>query len=302
MPESDLSVEWHGPDGSVWHVSGEGAEEEGVLLLPKPTRLYDAPMVTYWAESALKSVYQGFRIERRQPVLGFQIWGGIGSTAKDWRDIDSEFCMSWEAEREGKLVFKTDDGERYLGLRLLSEPTCYEGGVEDGRDPNMFGDATTVINASGENPLWVGETVTDDFVCPATTGSKTFHVVNDGNTDLWVRWTASATPAGARFTFPDKSYGSDEYGRAVEDADRTWTCPVLLANEHIDVMSDPGEELILSSLDTNVWNRCEGDGLHYPIPPHTSTDLTVSWSGVAVGDSIGLQYTRQYTRPWGVTR
>lgn len=304
MPESDLSIEWRGPDGSVWNVSGRDAERQGVLLLPKPTKLYDAPTVTYWSQSAWKHVYQGFRLERREPVIGFQIWGGLGGDARDWRDIDSEFSLSWEFEREGELVFITDDGERSLGLRKLSDPVCYEGEIENGRDPHLLADATVVINAAGENPLWKGELVTTDpFVCPTTSGSTTFTVANDGNTDLWLRWTASATPAGARFTFPDYSFGNDEYGRAQADSGRTWTTPVLLAGEHIDVNADPDEELFLSSKGTNPWNRCEGNGLMYPIPPHTPpTELTVSWTGVAAGDSIGLQYQRMYTRPWGVSR
>lgn len=303
MPESDLSIEWRGADGSLWHVAGPEAEEEGVLLLPKPTKLYDAPTVTHWAQSAWKHVYQGFRIERREPVLGFQIWAGPKGTGQDWREIDSEFALSWEYDREGQLVFITDDGERSLGLRKLSEPISYEGNVENGYDPHLFADATVVINAAGENPLWVGEEVNITHVCTTTSGSKTFTVANDGDTDLWLRWTASCSTANGRFTFPDRSWGSDEYGRAVADANRTWTTPKLLAGEHIDINSDPDEELMLSSMDTNPWNRCEGDGLRYPVPAHTKpTEVTVSWSGVSVGDSIMLSYTRMYTRPWGVSR
>ncbi|AYR03175.1 minor tail protein [Gordonia phage Octobien14] len=303
MPKSDLSIEYRAPNGSVWHVSGEGAEEEGVLLLPKPTKLYDAPTVTYWAQSAWKHVYQGFRIERREPVIGFQIWAGPYGTARDWRDIDSDFSLAWEFEREGQLVFITDDGERSLGLRKLTEPTCYEGNIEQGKDPFMYADATVVMNTAGENPLWVGETVEIPFTCPTTSGSTTFEIENDGNTDMWPRWTASCSKAGGRFVLPDWSFGSDAYGRAIEDQNRTWPTPVLLLNEHIDVNADPDEELLASSLGTNPWNRTEGNGLMYPIPAHTpKTQVPVSWSGVEPGDSIMLTYTRMYTRPWGVTR
>lgn len=297
----DLAIEWHGCDGSVWHVSGDDrVEEEGVLLLPKPTRLIDAPVETYWVKSGLRQLYQDFSYTRRDPVLGFQVWGD--GDALSWRDIDSRFRLSWDYGTEGQLVFITNDSVRRLGLRLLSEPTAYEGEVEQGRDPHLFSDATVVISAAGEDPLYVGDTVTQDFVVQSSSGSRQFMVENDGDVDMWLRWTVSATNNNCRYTFPDYSWGSTDYLRASADAARTWQSPLLRAGEHTSFDSDPREEFALSNIDTNVWNRCDGNWLRYPVPKHTKpTPVTVSWAGCVAGDSIRLSYTKRYSRPWGVS-
>lgn len=295
-----LSIEWHGCDGSVWHVSGEAVEEEGVLLLPKPTRIYDAPASTFWVKGGMKQVYQGMEYTRRDPILGFQIYA---EDIDEWEDRDSRFRKSWDYDDEGYLLFRTDGGERRLYLRLLQEPEAYGGAInEGGLDPHIWGDSALIVTAAAENPFFEGVPAEIPFVAPNTSGNFTVPIMNDGDVEMWPQWTASATQAGIKWSVPDYSWGSAEYNRAVADATRKWTMPALRANEHVDAMSDPSEELIISSLDTNVWNRCVGNGLLYPVPRYTKqTNITGSYTGAKVGDSIMLSYTPRYTRPWGVS-
>jgi len=299
---TDLSVEWHGWDGSVWHISGDECEKEGVLLLPKPTHLIDAPAETYWVKSGTRQVYQNFSYTRRDPVIGFRIWSPDDQFS--WRDIDSNFRLSWDYDKEGQLVFRTSEGSRSLGLRLLQEPVAYEDEATNGKDPHLLGDSTLVVTAAGENPLYVGDSVVQDYTIPADgSGSTTFIVENDGDTDMWLWWTATCTNANTTYTFPDYSWGSDEYARAATDASRTFTTPKMMAGEHFNLTSDPHEEMLLSSIDTNPWNRCKGNGLLYPVPRHTrQTPVPVSWTGAKAGDQVRLRYTKSYSRPFGVSR
>lgn len=302
MSDSDdfLQIIWEGCDGSTWHLSGPQVEDEGVLLLPKASNIIDAPVQTLWVKGPFGSKYQGSQVQRRDPVLGFRT---LGRDPDDWSNVDSRFRMSWDYDLEGKLHFVTKDGDRYLGLRLLEEPKAYEGDPGGGFSPLIRGDADVVITAAAENPYWVGEEVQQEYVVQSASGtvSDFFFVRNDGDCEMWPKWTASATKAGIQWTLPDWSYGSEEYQRGVKDSRRTVPLPKLILNEHVTAMSHPDEEYLISSLDTNPWARTNGMELIYPVPANTKkTFIPVSWTGAQPGDVIRLSYTRQYSRPWGV--
>lgn len=291
-----------GPDTSYWHVSGDAMEAEGVMLLPNPTRMHDTPMSTVWAQGNYGRVFQGFRMEPRDMTLAFQIYAGYnGETPDDWRLIDSEFRMAWAPDKLTRIEFETSDGVRYLDVQLMSEPTSYQGEVENGQSPFLMHDATVSMNVGGPISNFCGPDVVVDKACSVGSGSLSFDVENDGDQELWLRWVVESNGSNLVVTFPDKSFGCDEYLRAEDDADRVWVAPKLMAGEHTVFDSAPNVEFALSSMDTNVWARCNSQ-LLYPIPPHTKTTLNVSYTGAAAGDKIRLRYRPQYTRAWGVSK
>lgn len=302
-----LNIRWLGsekskvgkfvPGGSVWHVSGEAVEEEGVLLLPNPTRIYDTPMRTFWEQGNYGRVFQGFGIDNRDPLLGFQIYAGVNGLPEDWRYTDSMFRRSWSYEKPGRLVFETSDTLRFLELQKLSEPESYQGSIEDGRDPFLFGDATIIMKAAGENPNYQTEPIVEEKTCTSTSGFFTFTVINDGDFECWPKWTVSSIGSNVVWKFSDYSLGSDEYRQEGQHANRMWTAPKLTADEHTTFDADPRNEFASSSKDTNVWARCVSQ-LLYPIPPHTRVTLRAEYTGAVVGDSVRLTYAPQHTLPF----
>lgn len=308
-----LAIRWLGSENSTvdkfvqgtetteWHVSGEDMEAENVMLLPNPTRFHDTPVTTIWQAGAARRHFQGFFYSDRDPQLGFQIFGGTNGDADDWRLTDSEFCMSWDYERLGRLEFETADGVRYLDLSLMSEPTSYQGQIEDGKSPFLRHDATVIINAAAPYPNFRGAPVVQEQDCVGSSGTLNFTVTNDGNTVTWLKWTVTSVAGGTRYGLPDYSFGRDEFSRAEEDAHRVWPSPELMEGEHTTFDSDPDEEFAHSNLWTNVWARCTGD-LMYPIPPHTQVTLPVTYTGATAGDKVRLTYQCSYTRAWGVSK
>lgn len=302
-----LNIRWLGsekskrgkfvPGGSVWHLSGDAVEEEGVLLLPNPTRMYDTPMLTFWQNGQYGRVFQGFGIDNRDSQLAFQIYAGMNGLPLDWRYTDSMFRRSWSYEKPGRLEFETDKGVRYLELQMLSEPESYTGGIEDGRDPFLFGEGRLLIKAGGEDPNFKGYPVVQEKVCATTSGYHDFEVTNDGDFETWVRWTVSSVGGNAVWKFGDPSLGCDEYQSEVAHANRKWTAPKLMAGEHASFSADPRKEFAGSNLDTNVWARCVSQ-LLYPIPPHTRVTLRAEFTGAVVGDSCKLTYQPTYTLPF----
>lgn len=288
-----------GPRTSVWHVSGDAMEEEGVMLLPKPTRFYDTPIATVWQQGAYGRVFQGFSIDSRDSQLGWQIYAGEDGDVSDWSYTDMLFRLSWAYDRLGRLEFETDESLRYLDLSLLSEPESYEGEVENGHDPHLTHDATVITKVGGPNPNFKSPDVVVEKPADGY-GVLTFDIVNDGDMEMWPRWTVSSVGANTRWYLPDKSYGSEEYGRGVTDANRVWKGPLLQAGEHTVFDSDPRVEFADSDLATNVWARCKGQ-LMYPIPPHTKTQVQVSYENCRPGDVCRLTYHKEYTRPFGLS-
>lgn len=300
----DLTIIWHGQDKTTWNVCGEGCEDQGVFLDPKASNIIDAPVQTLWVKGPFGSKYQGAQVQRRDPVLSFSIYG---ETVDEFLDNDSNFRMSWDYENEGYLEFidEVNGTSRKLGLRLLEQPKAYEGDRGGGYAPQAYRDAQVIITAAAENPFYVGPDVVQEFVVPTSSGTVTdfFYMRNDGDTEMWPWWSMSASKAGLRWVVPDFSWGQEDFRRGVADAARSVAIPPLMLNEHVTAVSHPDEEYLLSSLDTNPWNRSNGNELQYPVPRWTpKTFVPVSWSGANPGDVIRLHKQCQYSRPWGVRR
>ena len=301
-----LEVILTGSDGSVWHLSGPDAGEEGVEMRPKPSGLIDAPLKTLWIKSAFGSKYQGYKVQRRDVVFSVQIYS---TDSEDWRDIDSRFRMALgdNPDDQFTLTYITSDGARSLKLRMLEQPKAYETADYEEHDPFIFGDSTLVVTAAAEQPYWDGGVQPSTAEHPkfwtlpsGTSGSGVVWVENPGDVLIWPRWTVTAP---SKWVLPDRSWGQDLYNHAAEDANRTVPLPTLLAGEDSDLDNNPQEEPIIAANGAPVWQRWGGKAILYPIPPHTPpTPVTVSVSGASAGATVVLELDRWYSRPWGVTK
>lgn len=289
-------IDVYGCDGSHWHISGPGVDEEaGVTLNPKLTGAIDAPVKTLWLPGAFGQEAQGYRWERRDVVFAVQTYAQDPET---WMTVDSAWRNAFDYVKESRIVYTTSAGTRWLNVRLLEEPKSYEGETDNGKSPFLICDSTIVMTVASEIPFYVGETDIYEWELPSggvDNGFVTIHIHNDSDVPVWPRWTLTG---GATWTLPDFSWGSDEYSRGLEDSGRLVELPALTKYENIVVDSDPRRQTILSSNMANVQGRWKGQDLLYPIAPGVDDKITVSVKDAPNGGAMRLEIPKWYTRPW----
>ncbi|WP_218721383.1 hypothetical protein [Nocardia sp. MH4] len=270
-------------------------------LRPGPKRLIDAPAKTFWVQGAARMHYQGRQFERRDPTFAVNI---VGENPSHWRDIDSRFRMALGMyDNEFAMYNQTGADVRRLDLRLLSDPVPWENGPwESGRDPHLYSASTLLINAAASQQFWYGPDIELEWELESgTSGGVNFDVENLGDVVVWPRWFVTAPGA---WILPDYSWGQElAYQRPLlADVIRKVPVPVLLPGEDCDVWVDPDEEPYVAANGAPVWARAGGNGMLYPIAPHTkSTSVPVTVTGANPGAAVTLTIPRRYSRPLGVT-
>jgi hypothetical protein len=288
-------IEVYGCDGSYWYISGPDINgEAGVTLNPKLTGAIDAPVKTLWLPGAFGQESQGYRWERRDIVFAVQTYAQDPET---WLTVDSEWRSAFDYVKQSKIVYTTSAGSRWVNVRMLEEPKSYEGDTDKGKSPFLMCDSTVVMTLAAEIPFYIGETDLYEWELTggATSGSVKITINNDADVPVWPRWTLTG---GAKWTLPDFSWGSEEYGRGMEDSGRTLDLPTLDPFENVIVDADPRRQTILASSLTNVQGRWKGNDLLYPIAPGASGIIPVSVRDAAQGAAMRLEVPKWYTRPW----
>lgn len=125
--------------------------------------------------------------------------------------------------------------------------------------------------------------------------SMTFSVRNDGDVPVWPRWVLSES---ANWTLPDYSFGNEEYGRPLEDADRTVPLPFLPIGAGCVADSDPRRQTLLAANRMHLQGLWKGQDLLYPIP-HGTHSITVTVANAEDGFAMKLTLPQWHTRPWG---
>lgn len=289
-------IEVYGCDGSYWYISGPDIDEEaGVSLNPKLTGAIDAPVKTLWMPGAFGQEAVGYRWERRDMVFAVQTYAQDPET---WMTVDSAWRNAFDYVKETMIVYTTSAGSRWLKVRMLEEPKSYEGDAEKGRSPFLTCEATIVMTVASELPFYQSDPLVWEWELPSggpTFGFVKLHIRNDSDVPVWPKWTLTAP---GTWTLPDFSWGSEEYGRGMQDAGRMVGIPPLSIYEDVVVDSDPRRQTILSANMSNVQGRWKGQDLLYPIGPGADAEIPVSIENAVNGAALRLEIPRWYTRPW----
>ncbi|WKR36049.1 minor tail protein [Mycobacterium phage Azrael100] len=123
----------------------------------------------------------------------------------------------------------------------------------------------------------------------------TFEVTNDGDVPCFPRWTLTGN---ADWTLPDYSFGNEEYGRPIEDADREVPLPHLPIDVGCVADADPRRRTLMADDRSHLQGRWKGQDLLYPIPHGTHT-ITVRVANAEDGFAMRLELPQWFTRPWG---
>lgn len=301
-----LDIEWHGADGSVWDlINGT----EGVFMMRKPSgSFYDAKVKTLWTPSAFGQKYQGRRVQRRDIVFTVGIGEEGETTAAEWHDIESRWRLSWDYDKEGYLLVRTEDGERVIYLRKLEEPKANESMDFEGLDPHELMFSTMVMTTAAELPYWIGKPrVVELEFDPGAGTTKTINVDawNEGDTEMWPFVTFSSP---GKWTVPDYSFGQNYAGRAEADATRKLALretPASMGGFTVTWRQD--EEWIVAFDGSNLAGLQNGNSVLYPFPAHTPK-TTQPWTYTRMaGDTtskgyLRIEYTPWFSTPWGSNR
>lgn len=305
-----LELSLTGVEGSQWDVSGPQAGAQGVWMLPQTSKLLsDTPAKTFWIKSGYGQKYQGFQYQRRDPLFGFFI--DPDASPQQWRDIDSRFRLALGHYNDQFVISATtqpDNQTRQLTIRLLQEPTSWEKGAWEGKDPHLYSASTIVVDGACETPHWVGEMETASWtITSGSSGAANILLPgNPGDVAIFPRWFVNAPTSGtATWTIPDYSWGqeADFFRPAGADATRTVPLPGLLPGEDCDVNTNDDLEYIIAVNKSPVWMRNNGDFAFYPIAPQTPPTLVpISVTGATPPMTATVECDRWYTRAWGVSR
>lgn len=296
--ERALTVEVYGCDGSYWYISGPDLDhlDAGVSLNPRITGGIDAPVKTLWMPGAFGQEHQGMRWQRRDMVFSVNTFAQDHET---WLTVDSDWRYAFDYVEETIIVFTTSQGARYLSVRMLEEPKSYEGDTDRGKSPFLVCDSTVVMTVAAELPFYWAEPLVYEFETTGSSRNWSVAISCDSDVPVFPRWTLTAP---GTWTLPDFSWGSEEYGRGMQDSGRTVRLPTLLSGEHLVADADPRKQTLLASNRALVQGRWKGNDLLYPIAPGTEALIPVSVTGATGGAAFRLEVPRWYTRPWSRRR
>ncbi|UAK38451.1 hypothetical protein K8O93_01200 [Gordonia bronchialis] len=294
MSEEMALVEIIDVRGVTWNVSGAGMGSEFVELGLNPSGLLDAPVSTLWQSTAFGwgAYWAGLRYNKRTLVLPFNI---LGNSASHWHDIETNFRRGWSYTRDCTIRVTSESGVRTLKVRLEQQTE-----TEMAKDPRLRAYSNMVITCSAGWPFWRGKDITREWeLTSGTSGSGTFpSVTNDTDMPMYAKYSLDAP---AKWTLDDRSYDSDEFGRAVEDAARTVPLPLLTAGQDATVDADPTQETLVCSNGAQRWADMNGEDLLYPIPPGETVEIPISVTNATSGAAAQLRLERNYQRIWGLS-
>lgn len=287
-------IEVFGIHGEHWIISGPGAGDQGVRLMPKLSGSIDAPVKSMWLPSAYGQTFVDFRWQRRDVVFTVDIFSDDGDPYQ-WEAIDSKWRFSFDYIQEATIRYTTGGSYRDLNVRLLEEPKAYTSGQWEGKDPHLWAEATVVMTVAAELPFYVGPSDFYDWSGSAPSDRTSFQLNVDCDVPVWPRWTLTDQ---ATWTLPDFSWGNQDYGTGLQDAGRTVSLPFLPLGAGCVADSDPRVQTLLAANRINLQGLWAGQDLLYPVLGGTYSQIPVSVSNVVDGFRLQLEIPKWYSRPW----
>lgn len=258
-------------------------------MKPKVSQFIDTPMKTLYVPGPFGEEFAGKRVQRRETVFTVQV-GGDEMDPETWASVDAAWRWAWDYEEESRITVTTSDGTRWLMARLMEEPKSYGD-----RDPWITGDNEVVMTVTSTFPYWQEEADLYFWETNADPDYTTFSIRNDGDVQVWPRWTLSAP---GKWVLPDFSWDNDMYSRGEMDSQRTIWMPTLPAGAHASVDSDPRVQTIICANEYPAQQNWKGNDLLYPVMPGKGAAVPIRVSGTGGNASCKLEMPRWFSRPW----
>jgi hypothetical protein len=287
-------IEAFGPRGEYFCISGPGAGDQGVQLMPKLTGAVDAPVKSLWTPSAFGQSFVDFKWQRREVVFTVNVFDEEGDPLR-WQEIDSKWRFAFDYVQETTLRFTHMGQYRDLKVRLLEEPKAYTEGQWEGKDPHLFACSTVVMTVAAELPFFVGPSDFYTWSGDDTSGRTMIQLNVDCDVPVWPKWTLTDQ---ARWRLPDFSWGDQDYGTGTQDLGRVVELPFLPKGAGCVADADPRKQTLLAANRMNLQGLWKGQDLIYPILGGTYSEIPVAVRDVVDGWMLQLEIPKWYSRPW----
>lgn len=313
---SSMNIKVFGQDGSVWHVHGEDAGAEGVVLGQDQVKgLHDPPVRTAWRSGAREPGGQmkGMWNEVRDLALGFHITAArLPSETQE--DISSRFRMAfdyredmWDHDaRLARIEVSTEDSApRSIDVQLYEAPD-----FDPGIDPLVIEHENPILPLRAGQPFWYeDDEITHWFT--ETGGTGLVEVENPTDQPMYQKWICTM----GNWILPDISWEGPPMERRPgvskltgrDDSQRAIMLPPLTAlNGGAVVDLNPMNLMVRDKHDTNLLGQMPvpGQFFEYVIPPYTQRQtLPVSVTNVPPGGAmVQLVQPRRWSRPYGLQK
>lgn len=283
-----LDVEWHGADGSVWHLTNAASF---MRLLPG-IRGLEAGDIDRWTSEApglAGSRYRGHRALARDVFLPVYL---RGASSRDWLAVRRAWNASLSPDDEGALVVTVDGQRRTLPCRWVRTEAGWT------RDPLAAGKSALGEYFIADGAYWQSDPVTAlwqqatdaDFfltsdgvfrITPSNTlGSA--RIDNPGDVPAWPVWTITG-PADSVTVGVDESEIEIPFELAAGQWLRIDTRP-----DHQTVEDNTGADRV-ADLPSIAFKR---------VPAGQAVSVSLAALGTDAGFSVRCDLTPLHRRAW----
>lgn len=301
-----------GKHGQMYRISGPGQGEQGFFLAPNSTGLLDdAPVKTIWHKTMFGQAMSGMEWDRREIVatinVGYDECIDPERDPDEWHALYSEIREAFSYTEDTKIIYGSADGDRLLYPRLLEKPKPFSTHAFEGKDPKLWSFGSVVLTMGCEFPFYLGQS---DIYEWTFEGTGTFWTrlpfFNPSDVPIWPYYEATY---GAMWHIPDFSWGNEEYGRGLADADKIVRTPLLVVGENVDIYTRPDLDTYQSENDAPVGLRSNGRDFEYPIPPgegvggdNIDEGAVFMATQVTDGGEFRMELPRWYSSPYSRPR
>lgn len=291
--------------GQTFHLYGEGAGEEGAVLLKDGLReLFEAPVRVVERAPVRRdgAVLRAVKTAVMEPVLRVGISRKLvnetfGVVDGAFREAFShELDPYYEDSRLARIEWETEDGTRYIEV-VLTGGQSYDAELV----PHRHGSWIWEVHLKAYDPFWRQDTkpIAVEF---ATAGTKQIAIENPTGVDLAPTWIGTR----GQYRLPDNTWGGAPWKRAPGGRfpDRKLLYPnVTTAMGGIKITPDPGQVPVRDAYDHNLiaMMPVQGESPKHLIPRFTQKQkIPVEAVQVPAGGArLELHRTLRYRKPWG---
>lgn len=304
MADTDLSLTWNAPDGSVWDwmdgtqgvILGEGID--GILFPDFDQLTTSTPAGRRYNGTRWKPALISATLQVADTVVAAETTenGPLGyRRGSAWRELDRRVRRSLSPVEPGRLVCTADGQTRYLNLRL--EELAYT--VK--KWPDIRGLVEYDVELVDDEPFWKGEPLVSEFafqeastadyygggtpgvtkgpplfISPGNSSASGVYVPNPGEVEAWPVWTITG-PVQATIGIGD----------AVTEL------PFLGAGETLTIVTNPVHRSIVDGTGRRAWDRVPVRRFA-AIPAGDMIPVVVNTTDGGPGSSVVLSITPNY--------
>lgn len=304
MADTDLSLTWNAPDGSVWDwmdgtqgvILGEGIDG---ILFPDFDQLTTSTPAgrryngTRWKPALISATLQVADTVAAAETVALGASGYRRGAA--WRDLDRRVRRSLSPTEPGRLVCNADGQSRFLDLRLE------DLGYSIKKWPDIRGLVEYDVELADDEPFWKGEPLVmefpfqaestadyygggvegvtkgpDFFISPGNSTAAGVLVPNPGEVEVWPDWTVTG-PVQA----------------SVGVGDAITELPFLGEGESITLVTNPVHRSITDGTGRRAWDRVPIRRFA-AIPAGDQIPVVVSTTDGGPGSSVRLTITPNF--------